>query len=150
MVKTKRKRFEWEFSIALVIVIFLAFSFLMGILIGNYMGSKKDRLGKDIAERFCKEKGYGGFSGFGKADYSYAESELYVYCHGDDLGKSGEFICKKASDKECKNPKFLGSEGNMSAFPIDSAFEKSEPVQDAKFRYYNGPEGSAFWKCEED
>ena len=146
----KKKQKKTNISSRVLCLTLFGLGLLIGILIGAYAAPKEDRFGKSLVKEFCKEQGYDGFIGFGKADYSYAESELYVHCYEDDLAKPGEFMCIKTNYKECKNPKFLGSEGNISNFPIDKVFEKSKPKLDAKFRYYKDPEGSAFWKCEED
>lgn len=127
--KKKKKQKKNNTSSRVLCLKLFPLGLLIGILIGAYAAPEEDRFGKSLVKEFCKEQGYDGSIGFGKTDYSDGRSELYVRCYEDDLSKPGEFMCIKTNDK---------------------ASEKSKPKLDAKFRQYKGPEGSAFWKCEEE
>ena len=50
-------------------------------------------------------------------------------------------------DRECLNPEFMGSEGMIYNEDLDRAFDDSEPILNAAYRYYDGIGGNALWRC---
>ncbi len=103
--KKKKKQKKKNISSRVPCLTLFGLGLLIGILIGAYAAPKEDRFGKSLVKEFCREQGYDGFIGFGKADYSDGRSELYVHCYEDELGKPGEFMCIKTNDKASKKSK---------------------------------------------